>query len=146
MATIVVMPDGRESAVISDGYRRIRLDVELGTLRSGAAHLTSVFDVSTGIDAKILTLRRLVALCRLGRFPRGLHPRERFASRWIMALRAHDAERAGASQRQLAMVLFGTSAIDSEWNKGANFRRLRVQRLIRTGRSMTQGGYRALLR
>jgi len=146
IGTIVVMPDGRGSAVISDGYRHIRLDVELGTLRLGPVLLTSMFDGLIDIDAKILTLRRLVALHRLGRFARGLHPRERVAPRWIMALRAHDAERGGASQRELAMVLFGTSGIDSEWNKGANFRRLRVQRLTRVGRTMIQGGYRGLLR
>ena len=146
MGTTVVLPDGAETAAISDGYRRIRMDVEHGTLRQGPVNLTSTIDGLIGVDAKILTLRRLAALCRLGGFSRGLYPKERLAPRWILALRAHDAIRGGASQRELAMTLLGVTDIDAGWSRGANFHRLRVQRLLRNARSMVQGGYRTLLR
>ena len=146
IATAVVTPDGRECVSLSDGYRRIRIDVEQGTLLCGPVHLSSVLIGLAGIDAKILTLRRLVALRHLGRFARGLHPSERLAPRWIMAVRACDAMRDDASQREFATVLFGGKGIGADWREASNFRRLRVQRLMRIGRSMTQGGYRALLR
>jgi hypothetical protein len=145
MAAVVVIPGGQEAAVISDGHRRIRIDVEHGTLLRGPVHLTFVIEGVTGIDTKILTLRRLAALSRLGRFARGLYPRERFAPRWTMALRAHDAMRDGASQREFAMRLFDSPDTAVDWNEASNFRRLRVQRLVRMGRSMVQGGYRVLL-
>jgi hypothetical protein len=145
MATIVRAPDGCEHVALSDGYRRIRIDVAHGTLLAGAVHLDYLLNGLAGVDAKLLTLRRLMALARLGRLARGLYPIERLAPRWVAALRTHDALSAGASQRDVARVLFGIGAGGSDWRHGSDFFRLRVQRLARIGRRMVQGGYRTLL-
>src|SRR5437879_146435 len=76
LATVAVTPDGCERAVLSDGYRRVRLDIESGSVRQGPVHLMSVIDGFDGIEPQILTLSRLAALCRRGRFACALHPRE----------------------------------------------------------------------
>lgn len=146
MTTVVISPGGGEHAAISDGYRRVRLDVASGTLCDGPVRLRYKLQGLQGIDPKILTLRRLIALCRLGRFASHLHPPERLAPRWIAALRVYDAMRAGTTQREIAIGLYGEGAVRREWSKGSDSLRLRVQRLTRVARRLADGGYRALLR
>lgn len=146
MTTVVISPNGGEHAAISDGYRRIRLDVASGTLCDGPVRLRSKLEGLQHIDPKILTLRRLIALCRLGRFSSQLHPPERLAPRWIAALRAYDALRAGATQRDMALGLYGGDAVRRDWGKGSDTLRLRVQRLAGVARKLAGGGYRELLR
>ncbi len=146
MTTVVISPNGGEHAAISDGYRRIRLEVASGTLCDGPVRLRYRLQGLQRVDPKILTLRRLIALCRLGRFSSQLHPPERLASRWIAALRVHDALRAGATQREIAFGLYGDVAVRYDWGKGSDIFRLRVQRLTRVAHGLADGGYRALLR
>jgi hypothetical protein len=145
-ATLVVGPERTEHLVLSDGYRRIRIDVSDGSLRAGPVHLRYNLQGFTGIDPQILTLRRLFALYRLGRFARNLHPREPLAPRWLSALRVHDATAAGASQREIAAVIYGQKSAMVGRDNGSDFLRLRVQRLVRIGRRLVSGGYLALLR
>jgi hypothetical protein len=145
MATVVIAPDGREHLVLSDGYRRIRLDVEVGSVCHGPVHFRYRLEGLHRLDARILTLRRLIAFCRCGRFLRSLHPPERQAARWIAALRVHDGIRGGASHQAIARALYGSKMTDEAWGRGSSFLRLRVQRLARIGRHMARGGYRGLL-
>jgi hypothetical protein len=146
MATVVVHGAGGEHLVLSDGYRRIRIDVIRGTLCEGPVHLRYELQGLVGIDSKILTLRGLLALCRLGRFARDLHPPEHMAPRWVAALRVYDAMREGASQRQVAAVIYGEKSTAVDRESGSDFLRLRIQRLVRVGRYMAAGGYQTLLR
>jgi len=59
-------------------------------------------------------------------------------------LRAWDGAKAGASQREIAVALFGETAVRRDWEAG--FLRTRVQRLIRGAQALIGGGYRRLLR
>jgi hypothetical protein len=146
MATVVVHVSGGEHLALSDGYRRIRLDVGRGTLCEGPVHLRYQLQGLAGIESKVLTLRRLLELCRLGRFARDLHPPERLAPRWVAALRVYDAVREGASQRQVAAIMYGEKSTTVGEESGSDFLRLRIQRLVRVGRYMAAGGYLTLLR
>ena len=146
LATVVARPDGGECVVLSDGYRHIRIDVVSGTLRGGPVRLFYNLQGFARVEEKILTLRRFLALCRLGRFARDLHPREHQAPRWLAALRALDAANQGASQREISSILFGEKLIGSARDSGSDFLRLRVQRLVRSGKKMVAGGYLSLLR
>ena len=58
-------------------------------------------------------------------------------------LRAFDGATSGASQRDIAAVLFGDRAVREDWEAG--FLRTRIQRLLSGARTMVQGGYRQLL-
>jgi hypothetical protein len=60
-------------------------------------------------------------------------------------LQAYDGLAAGASQREIAVVLFGETRVREEWKGRSDFLRLRVQRLINVGRDMVDGGYKRLL-
>ena len=94
-------------------------------------------------EIKPLTLQRLCRLARSGRLLKSLYPPERRARRWIEMLRAFDGAEFGASQRDIAAVLFGDRAVREDWDAG--FLRTRVQRLLSGARTMVRGGYRRLL-
>lgn len=141
--TILRSLDG-EHVLISDGPRSLRFDVVAGSLLSGPVHLVYRLSGFTDIEAKIMTLRRLLALERLGRLPVSLFPPERKACRWAMMLQAHDGMQAGASQREIAIALFGEDRVSNDWQ--ADYLRSRIQRLIRSAEKMILGGgYRTLL-
>ena len=143
--TTVVGASGKEHLSISDGLKRIRLDVVSGTLLEGPVRLHYQLAGFEAADTQVLTLRQLLAVDRLGRFSRSLHPRETKVERWVMMLRAHDLSVIGASQREIAGVLLGPDAV-ADWRTRSDFLRLRIQRLLRDASAMTSGGYLDLLR
>ncbi len=131
--------------MLSDDVRHLQLRVTGGTLLDGPVRLRCTLTGLQDMDRKVLPLRRLCLCCRLRRMPRSLYPPEPQAWRWIDKLRAVDAVNAGASQRDLAVALFGETRVAVEWSRGSDCLRLRVQRLIREGRRMVRDGYRDLL-
>ena len=144
--TVVTLTNDGERVVLSNGSHRISLTIVEGSALSGPAHARFRLDYRDGIDAQMLTLRRLLAILETGRFSKHLFKRERMAPRWVDALRAHDAAQAGASQREIAAVVFASLSEANGWRGDSDFLRLRVQRLLRSGRALVAGGYRSLLR
>jgi hypothetical protein len=146
-ARALVLRDGpaKEQLLLRDGSRTLRLEVCSGTLLAGPVRLRYRIEGLAELSPKLMTLRRLVALRRLGRFPANLFPAERRAARWTLLIRALDALAAGASHREIAAGLFGERRTDSEWRTHSDYLRLRVQRLARTASALVDGGYLALL-
>ncbi len=130
--------------MLSDGRLRVRIDVERGSLFDGPVLLRHRLAGVTGIDAKILTLRRLVMLCSTGAFARSLYPPDRRAARLIAALRVHDALRDGASQRDIAIALFGADRVAADRLGGSESIKSHVRRLIDLARRLAAGDYRRL--
>ncbi len=62
----------------------------------------------------------------------------------MRTLQALDGTLAGASQRGVAEVLFGISAVAERWHDDSDLR-AQVRRLIRRGQALMDGGYRHLL-
>lgn len=143
--TIAVSADGRQHVSLTDGFRRIRIDVTSGSILDGPVRLHYQLAGIEGIEPKLLTIQRLLALIRLGRFARGLEKPEPRAARWVAMLRAYDALSEGASQREIASVLFGERRVQAEWRQDSDSLRLRIQRLVRSGETLVRGGYKALL-
>lgn len=140
-------PDGRgEYALIADGPRCIRIEIRSGTLLDGPVELDYHLPGDGRVSAKILTLRRLTALCRLGRFPETLFPPERRARRWAMALQAWDGRLAGASHRDIARVIHGEATVRDHWYGKSDHMRTQIKRLLRTANALIGGGWRHLLR
>ena len=146
VATVLRCPDGHEHLLLSDGVHHLQMEVTAGSLLDGPVRFRYELSGFRHIEAKTLTLRRLLLLRRLGRFPLGLFPPERRARRWAMALQAYDGVRAGASHRDIAAALFGEKVVQEDWSGRSHYLRLRVQRLIRTADKLVKGGYRDLLR
>ncbi len=144
--TLVTDIAGHEHAVLSDGRHHLRIDVDGGSLGEGGPvvlhyHIRGL----ASAEPKLLTLRRLIDLCRNRRFAAHLFPADPRIDRWLLALRVGDALRAGASHREIAIELYGADRVGRGWQGNAESLRLRVRRLARDARSMTAGGYRALM-
>jgi len=60
-----------------------------------------------------------------------------------LTLQALDANQAGASLREIAEGLFGSTGVASDWHADSALR-ARVRRLVQRGRSLVDGGYREL--
>jgi hypothetical protein len=63
--------------------------------------------------------------------------------RALLTLQALDANQAGASLREIAEGLFGSTETASDWHADSALR-ARVRRLLQRGRSLMDGGYREL--
>lgn len=100
----------------------------------------------SSIEPKLVTLSRIGMLARLGRRSGAIWPLERRMPRWVDMLRVHDAVQEGASQREIAVALFGAERIATDWHGGSDSLRSHVRRLIKLGQAMAAGGYRRLLR
>ena len=136
---------GHEILLLADAAGQIQLEIGVGTLGEGPVRLSYQLEGFESLDAKLVTLMRLSAFRRLGRFPKSLFQPETAASKWIKALQAYDGMAAGASHREIASVLFGERLVQEEWNGRSAFLRLRVQRLLHYARKMVDGGYKHLL-
>lgn len=145
-ACIAESGHGREHLLISDGLRSIRVDLASGTLRRGPTRLGYQLSGFASAERPLLTLRRLLAFCRTGRFARALHPAEARAGRWVLMLRAWDGLLGGADQREIAAVLLSRDAAEPRWRSRAPSLRSQAQRLTRGARTMARGGYLDLLR
>ncbi len=139
----VVHGDDGQHLLFSDGTRHLQLAVIEGDALIGPALLSCTLCGLKDFEIKPVILQRLCRLARSGRLLKSLYPPERRARRWIAMLRAYDGAATGASQRDIAAVLFGDRAVREDWEAG--FLRTRVQRLLSGARTMVRGGYRQLL-
>lgn len=141
--SIVRTQDGREHIVITDGFRRIRLDVTAGSLGGGPVCLRYRLEGIASLRSRVLPLRRLLAFCDHRRFLPSLYPADTKMTRLVEMLRVHDGLVAGASLGDLTKVLYGSQPADACRSDSL---RSRVRRLVREGGLMAAGGYRRLMR
>lgn len=120
-----------EHWLLSDGHWAIRLDVHDGTLLGGPTLLEYRLSGTQSAKAKLEALHQLIALSEKGSLPLPLTPRERRTDQWILELRVGDAIQAGASQQEMARVLFRDAIAPQRWRFKSSSYRLRIQRLVR---------------
>jgi hypothetical protein len=106
-AVVAKGSSGMEHIALSDGYRRIRIDVVSGTLLEGPVLLKHQLAGLAGLNPKILALRRLIALTRTRSLGASLFPIAPQTARIVAALQVFDGLLAGASHRDIAVSLYG---------------------------------------
>lgn len=145
---LFVQPDGTggERVLLRRDGVQLRLDVAMGTVLEGPVVPRVILLGIDGLAPPLLTLRRLAGLSHRGVLPPALRPRSRRAARLAQMVQLLDGLRAGASQRDLAVALFGAGRVAAEWRGLSDHMRLKVRRLVREARRLAAGGYRALLR
>ncbi|WP_082554885.1 DNA -binding domain-containing protein [Caulobacter sp. Root1455] len=138
---VVRTADGEQHVQISQGLARLRLALVGGDILAGPAILHFHLPDAGRGGAALAAVAKLIALRDTGRLP----PRPRAlskAGRWLEVLRAHDARQAGASQRDIALALFGEERVRQDWSGPSDYMRMRVQRLVRAAEEAVGGGYR----
>jgi hypothetical protein len=149
LASLVVRSaDGDQHVLVCDGARRLRFAVVEGDVLEGPARLRfrlPARGAGTGAAASLEAVRLLIGLRDTGRLPAAATRAPLRSARWLDVLRAYDARTRGASQRQIATVLFGETRVREDWSGASDYMRMRVHRLLRTAEGLVAGGYRALL-
>lgn len=123
-----------EHWLLSDGRWVIRLDIHDGTLLGGPVLLEYRLNGRQSAKSKLDALHQLLTLSENGRAPRSLAPHEHRAAQWILELRVGDALLAGATQQEMARVLFEGAVAPRRWRSQSASYRLRIQRLVRIAR------------
>jgi hypothetical protein len=144
-AIVAMGKSGKEHIALSDGYRRIRMDVVSGTLLEGPIILAHRLTGLIGLSPKLLALRRLIALTRTQRFGASLFPVAPRTAGIVAALQVFDALAVGASYRDIAVSLYGKDRAAAEWNGASDSMRSRVRRLVRLAHDLAAGGWQRLL-
>ena len=144
LATLVGGDGGTEHLLLAEGLASLRIDAVGGSLAGGPVRLAYRLAGFAGLEGPLAALRDLLRLRETG----GLRtpPARSRNRRLVLLLRAHDALRAGASQREIAGVLLSPEAAQARWRTEAPSLRLRAQRLAGGARAMARGGYGSLLR
>lgn len=138
---------GCEYIALSDGWRRLRLDVVEGSIGAAAwvrfdYRLTGFRD----LEPRLQTLRRLAGLRRDGRFNLRQFPIPAGLPRRLEALRVADGLRAGASYREVAEALFGEARVRADWRTRSDYLLSKIRRRAAEARQMLAGEYRTLLK
>ena len=144
-AVIAKGSSGMEHVALSDGYRRIRINVMSGTLLEGPVLLKHQLAGLAGLGPKILALRRLIALTKTRRFGASLFPIAGQTARIVDALQVFDGLSVAASQHDLAVALYGEDRVAAEWNGKSDSMRSRVRRLVGLANDLAAGGWQKLL-
>lgn len=141
-----LLHDGRRLLLIHrDAGRTLRLMLSL-SLRDGMAHVYAV-RASPQLPLRWRTAETTLATLDAlqARALRSARDRPRRTTLLHMrTLQALDGVQAGASQRQIAEVLFGAVGVSAQWHSDGQLRAY-VRRLIARGRRLMQGGYHRLL-
>ncbi|MFT3966310.1 MAG: DUF2285 domain-containing protein [Sphingobium sp.] len=145
MVTVFRDRSGAEHVQIGPAPRPIRLYVETGTVLRGPVALHASL-CSCAVQSRLRTLRRLLDLERLGRPRTQDDVPDARGVRLAFVLQVLDGYDAGASQREIAIALFGRERVRTDWNGYSDYLRSRICRAIRLGQSLCDGGYRNLLR
>lgn len=135
---------GDQHVLVVDGERRLRFAVVEGDVLRGASACFASLTPSRGGATSLEGLRQLMTLQACGRLPRAPAFAVNKTPKWLAALQAYDARRAGASQRDIARLMFGERRVVEDWNGRSDYMRLRVHRLLGASERLVAGGYRAL--
>jgi hypothetical protein len=147
LATLARGGDGQAYLALSDGWRRIRLDVVEGTLGDGAyVRLDYLLSGFRDLEPRLQTIRRLARLRADGRFDKSLYAKPPGMARRIEALQVADALRDGASYRDIAIAIFGEARVRSDWRTQSDYLLSRIRRRAAEARQMLAGGYKALFK
>jgi len=144
----IVAPTGRASAIGKHLRHRLPDGTYLhlvAPLKQGGRLVATVPLGLEGLD-RIEAIQRLLAdQHRRRSIPRDTRLTAQQKARLRRVLQASDAAFHGATQKQIAEVLFRTGRLDrDEWQVSSA--RFAVSSLLREGRDLIAGGYRKLLR
>jgi len=144
VVTVFRDENGKEHVQIGRPPRPVRLYVESGTVLGGPVVLRASL-VGCAVQSRLMTLRRLLDLQRLGRQRTDHNVPDRRGYRFAFILQVLDGYDAGASQREIGIALFGKDRVREDWRSYSEYLRSRICRAIRTGVALRDGGYRQLL-
>ncbi|SHL51842.1 Uncharacterized conserved protein [Sphingobium sp. YR657] len=134
-----------EEVLIGTARTAVRLSIAKGTLLDGPVRLIYQLSGRHQLSRRLLALRQLEALMRLGRVPRRLATPAVNSNRSVLLVRTLDAMAIHNSARSIAAALFGQEEVDAKWMHESDYLRMQTRRLISRARYLANGGYISLL-
>jgi len=151
---ILELPGLRRSAVTEDGSQHLLFENSGQTLQirvrgadlSDPVHLLTEAivvpsDLKTHLNSLECFNRLYTGLRAAPNSPRQTSKPQRLR----LVLRVLDGRLAGASYREIAIVLFGRDRVESDWEAPDDHLKNRVRRAAQRGKFLMKGGYRGLL-
>lgn len=142
---IQVDVDGRQHLVVRAHGLVLQIEIEGADVTSGPVNITFL---ARGLKTSRRTGQQLIMLNRImterTTVPSADAKWTRKALRYRDAIIALDGHAAGASYREIAVVIHGQARVDREWQYGGLKDEMR--RNLKRGLALSRGGYRALLR
>jgi hypothetical protein len=144
-ASVLVRPGRSQELLLGSGPGSVRISLIEGTVLEGPTPLAFHFADATDLETKLIALRRFVSLQPQARWL-SRPPRCRATLiRRMLILRTLDALAADRAHRSVARALFGSATVEADWEKGSDYLRSNVRRLIASARMLADGGYLKLL-
>ncbi|MES2255541.1 MAG: DUF2285 domain-containing protein [Pseudomonadota bacterium] len=135
--------DGMQHVLFRQGSRNLQLVVTGMSIRRPVTLTADVF--SSALKPQIRSLSCFHDLLRTGDLLDRYFLADARGARFMLILQALDGWCAGASQREIAIALYGADRVKSLWNDPRSHMRDRVRRIIRRARFLLNGGYRSFL-
>lgn len=131
--------------LICDGGRRLQLSVRICAVPEPENLLTEAIVRPTESACRWRTLICFNEYLSSGHLSRRHFRSERTAGRLLRVTQALDGALCEASQREIAVALYGRVRVSDDWNDPGEYLRDGVRRAIRRGRLLMNGGYRHFL-
>jgi len=140
---VLVTADGHCHLLFKIGSRSVQICL-LGRSSARSVHLLA--DAIVGLDLLSSGLKGIQDLNQLltGNVISSRYFSEVNDHRLRRILRAVDGRQAGASYREIAVVLFGANRVKRDWSNGDHLKN-HVRRLVKRGEALVGGGYRRFL-
>jgi hypothetical protein len=143
--TVISSPDGVQHVLLARGACRLQLAVTGVSVFERVRVLTEAIVAPPLLERRYRALRQLAAAVRTGDLNSRFHLADPRSHRFSLILQAIDGAMATASQREIAVALFGRRRVEVDWSDPADHVRDRVRRAIRRGRSLISSVYLDLL-
>lgn len=142
---VLVTPDGCRHLLVKHQGRSVQICLS-GASLTKSVHLLA--DALIGPDRLAAGLRAIADFNHLlqGRIELSRPSASQHGRRLRQILRALDGRRAGATYRDIAVVLFGAQRVERDWNDDGDHLKNHVRRLVKRGEGLVDGGYKRLLR
>jgi len=134
-----------EEALIGRGRTAVRLSISEGSLLDGPVRLAYELAGRRQLGRRLLALRQLEALMRLGRVPRPLATPALNTDRPWLLLRTLDTLAVHTGTRAVAIALFGRALVERDWTHESDYLRSQTRRLINKAQRLAARGYLALV-
>lgn len=142
-----ILPDDPLQHVLcADQGRFLQLSAIGANVAQPVQVLANVLPSMPYSETRWRSFKRLGDLVRYEVIRPALYPPDMGARRLARVLQALDGYLAKASQREIAVALFGAERVDADWSHPGAHLRDQVRRAIRRGRDLMNGGYLKLLR
>jgi hypothetical protein len=131
--------------LFSQAGRALQLELR-GAIEPSAASIAIVaVPRLERLSAQIHALRSLADLARNRCLRPALYPPAARGARFVHVLQALDGWHAGATQREIAMALFGEHRVDEDWSDPRQSLRDQTRRAIARAKALMTGGYLQLI-